>query len=315
MIMSSQKAAFALVDWGTTNLRVWLTDPAGKPVAEETTADGMGALARDQFAPVLERVLDGLGAAHDLPVMICGMAGSRQGWREAPYVLSPVNLADLAAQSVAFQSHQRLIRIVPGIARKDVSRPDVMRGEETQLLGLNVVKNVSSGLACLPGTHSKWVKLANNAVVDFATVMTGELYALLRQHSILRHSTGEDAKVSAVDPVFLQYVQIGLSKEGGLGRLFSIRAASLVGNANAADSSAALSGLLIGTEIRDASAILGQPSGDIHIIGSGSLGLLYQAALSIAGFTPSIQDGSALVRAGLLSAAHHTQNTTIRAAE
>jgi 2-dehydro-3-deoxygalactonokinase len=315
MIMSSQKAAFALVDWGTTNLRVWLTDPAGKPVAEETTADGMGALARDQFAPVLERVLDGLGAAHDLPVMICGMAGSRQGWREAPYASSPVNLADLAAHSVAFQSHQRLIRIVPGIARKDVSRPDVMRGEETQLLGLNVVKNVSSGLACLPGTHSKWVKLANNAVVDFATVMTGELYALLRQHSILRHSTGEDAKVSATDPVFLQYVQIGLSKEGGLGRLFSIRAASLVNNTTAEQSSAALSGLLIGTEIRDASAILDRPSGDIHIIGSGSLGPLYQAALSIAGFNPHIQDGSALVRAGLLSAANHTQNTTIRAAE
>jgi 2-dehydro-3-deoxygalactonokinase len=315
MTTQSKNAAFALVDWGTTNLRVWLTDPAGKPVAEETTADGMGALARDQFAPVLERVLDGLGAAHDLPVMICGMAGSRQGWREAPYASSPVNLADLAAHSVTFQSHQRLIRILPGIARKDASRPDVMRGEETQLLGLSVAKNVSSGLACLPGTHSKWVKLANNAVVDFATVMTGELYALLRQHSILRHSTGDDAKVSATDPVFLQYVQIGLSKEGGLGRLFSIRAASLVGDANAADSSAALSGLLIGTEIRDASAILDQTGGDIHIIGSGSLGLLYQAALSIAGFTPFIQDGPALVRAGLLNAANHVLNNAIRAAE
>jgi 2-dehydro-3-deoxygalactonokinase len=315
MTTQSKNAAFALVDWGTTNLRVWLTDPAGKPVAEETTSDGMGALGRDQFAPVLERVLTGLNAAHDLPVMICGMAASRQPWREAPYASSPVNLADLAAHSVAFQSHQRLIRILPGIARKDASRPDVMRGEETQLLGLSVVKNVSSGLACLPGTHSKWVKLANNAVVDFATVMTGELYALLRQHSILRHSTGDDAKVSATDPVFLNYVQIGLSATGGLGRLFSIRAASLVNNTTAEQSSAALSGLLIGTEIRDASAILDQLGGDIHIIGSDSLGLLYQAALSIAGFTPFIQDGSALVRAGLLSAAHHTQNTTIRAAE
>jgi 2-dehydro-3-deoxygalactonokinase len=315
MISRAEQAAFALIDWGTTNLRVWLTDHAGMIIAEQTTSDGMGTLAQDEFAPVLERVLKGLGALQDLPVMVCGMAGSRQGWREAPYASSPVNLAELAAQSVAFQSHHRLIRILPGIARKNASRPDVMRGEETQLLGLSVVKQIGNGLACLPGTHSKWVKLANNEVVDFATVMTGELYALLRQHSILRHATGNETKVTATDPVFLEHVQIGLSKEGGLGRLFSIRAASLVGNANAADSSAALSGLLIGTEIRDASAILHQSGGDIHVIGSGSLGLLYQAALLLAGFNPHIQDGSALVRAGLLSAANHFQNKAIRAAE
>ena len=309
------KAAFALVDWGTTNLRVWLTDHAGTILGTQTTADGMGKLARDQFAPVLENVLNSLGAAPDLPVMICGMAGSRQGWREAPYAATPVPLTNFAAQSVAFQSHQRLIRILPGVARKDTSRPDVMRGEETQLLGLSVAKNIQTGLACLPGTHSKWVTLQNAAVTDFVSIMTGELYALLRQHSILRHSTGSENKVSATNPVFLENVQIGLSRHGGLGRLFSIRAASLVGNADMPTSSAALSGLLIGTEIRDASAILEATNGAIYIIGSGSLGLLYQAALSIAGFTPHIEDGSALVRAGLLSAAHHFQNTSIRAAE
>ena len=308
-------AAYALVDWGTTNLRVWLTGHAGQVLAAKTTADGMGTLARDQFAGVLENILTGLDAAPELPVMICGMAGSRQGWREAPYASTPVALTNLAAQSVAFQSYNRLVRILPGIARKNASRPDVMRGEETQLLGLSVSKDIHTGLACLPGTHSKWVKLEDGAVSDFVSVMTGELYALLRQHSILRHSTGGNAKVSATDPLFLEHVQIGLSKEGGLGRLFSIRAATLLNNADAAQSSAALSGLLIGTEIRDASAVLGAESGEIHIIGSGSLGLLYQAALSVAGFNPHIQDGSALVRAGLSSAANHHLNTSIRAAE
>ncbi len=310
-----QQAAFALVDWGTTNLRVWLADHSGAVIAEQMTADGMGSLAADAFASVLERVLTALGASQDLPAMICGMAGSRQGWREAAYAETPVALARLASQSVTFASHHRTIRILPGVARKLASRPDVMRGEETQLLGLSVAKNVTDGLACLPGTHSKWVTLQNGAIVDFVSAMTGELYALLRQHSILRHSTGNEAKVSAIDPLFLEHVQIGLTKDGGLGRLFSIRAASLVNHTNAEQSSAALSGLLIGTEIRDASAILGQSSGDIHIIGSGSLGLLYHAALSIAGFNPHIQDGSAMVRAGLLSAAHHFQNNKIRAAE
>jgi 2-dehydro-3-deoxygalactonokinase len=315
MTLRSQQAAFALVDWGTTNLRVWLTDHVGDILGEQITGDGMGTLARNEFAPVLERVLTGLGALQDLPVMICGMAGSRQGWREAAYAPTPVSLSNLASQSVAFESHGRIIRILPGIARKDASRPDVMRGEETQLLGLSVMKNVTNGLACLPGTHSKWAILQNSAVTDFVSLMTGELYAMFRQHSILRHSTGSEAKVSATDPVFLEHVQIGISKEGGLGRLFSIRAASLVNNTNAAQSSAALSGLLIGTEIRDASAILHQSGGEIHVIGSGSLGLLYQAALSLAGFNPKIQDGSALVRAGLLSAANHFQNNAIRAAE
>jgi 2-dehydro-3-deoxygalactonokinase len=308
-------AAYALVDWGTTNLRVWLSQQSGRVVAEQTTTDGMGLLSQKQFAPVLEQVLSSLGAAPDLPVIICGMAGSRQGWHEAPYAACPVALGSLSHRSVAFSSGQRLIRILPGIARKDELRPDVMRGEETQLLGLSVSKKIASGIVCLPGTHSKWVKLHNEAVVDFVSVMTGELYALLRQHSILRHSTGDTAKVSPNDPVFLEHVQTGLSPSGGLGRLFAIRAASLVNGATAATSSAALSGLLIGTEIRDASAILDQTAGDIHIVGSGSLVALYQSALSMAGFTPHSHDGSALVRAGLLSAASQIENTSVRAAE
>lgn len=313
--MSLPAAAYALIDWGTTNLRIWLTDPSGNVLAELESADGMATLARDQFAGVLERQLSKLGAALDLPVMVCGMAGSRQGWVEAPYASTPVSLQDLALHCVCFGSYKRSIRILPGIARKDQSRPDVMRGEETQLLGLSVTKNISNGLACLPGTHSKWVKLQHGAVVDFVSVMTGELYAQLRDHSILRHSTGNEAKVAATDPVFLKYVQIGLSSAGGLGRLFSIRAASLVGSADASQSSAALSGLLIGTEIRDASAILGQKECDIHVVGSGALGLLYKAALTLAGFTPQIEDGSVLVRAGLLCAAGKPQKSSIRAAE
>ena len=313
--MKTANASYALVDWGTTNLRIWLTDHAGAVVDEYHGPEGMGTLAQNQFAPVLEKILNALGATQDLPVMICGMAGSRQGWHEAAYAACPVVLNDLAAHSVMFQSQQRVIRILPGIARKDLSRPDVMRGEETQLLGLSVAKNVSTGLVCLPGTHSKWVNLQHGRIVDFVSVMTGELYALLRTHSILRHSTGSIAMVSANDPVFLEHVQIGMSSTGGLGRLFSIRAASLINNTDSANASAALSGLLVGTEIRDASALLDQNSGAIHIIGSPKLGALYEAALSVAGFDPQLQDGDALVRAGLLSAARQLQKVSIRAAE
>lgn len=315
MILPSQPASFALVDWGTTNLRVWLVDHSGHVLGEKTTADGMGTLAQTQFGLVLENLLNALGAADDLPAMICGMAGSRQGWHEAPYAATPVALGDLASHSVTFPSHNRIIRILPGIARKDMNRPDVMRGEETQLLGLSAAKGILTGLVCLPGTHSKWAKLENGVVTDFVSVMTGELYALLCNQSILRHSTGNQSKVLATDPAFLNSVQVGLSSTGGLGRLFSIRAASLVANADAAQSSAALSGLLIGTEIRDASTILEHSNGDIHVVGSSSLSQLYQAALSIAGFNPIVQDGSTLVRSGLMSAAHQIQTNSMKAAE
>jgi 2-dehydro-3-deoxygalactonokinase len=317
MITPVSDAAFALVDWGTTHMRLWLTDRAGHVLAEHTTAQGMAALQPDQFASVLEQALTGLGAPETVPVVMCGMVGSRQGWREVAYASCPVALADLAAHSVSFQSGHHPVRILPGIARKDAARPDVMRGEETQLLGLS--RKITGGLVCLPGTHSKWVRLEQGAVIDFATIMTGELYALLRRHSILRHSTGGgadvEAQISAADPVFLHHVATGLSSSGGLGGLFAIRAASLLAGTTPAQSSAALSGLLIGTEIRDASALLGQTGGLIHIIGSNALAQLYQAALSMAGFVPQIEDGPALVRAGLLIAAAYHETTAIRAAE
>lgn len=318
MITPVPDAAFALVDWGTTHLRLWLTDRAGHVLAENSTAQGMAALQPDQFAGVLEQILDGLGAPGTVPVVMCGMVGSRQGWREVAYASCPVALADLATHSASFQAGRHPIRILPGIARKDAARPDVMRGEETQLLGLSLSRKITGGLVCLPGTHSKWVRLEQGAVVDFATIMTGELYALLRRHSILRHSTGgadAEAPVSAADPVFLHHVATGLSSSGGLGGLFAIRAASLLAGTTPAQSRAALSGLLIGTEIRDASALLQQTAGRIHIIGSNALAQLYHAALSMAGFVPQIEDGPALVRAGLLSAATQSQTTAIRAAE
>jgi 2-dehydro-3-deoxygalactonokinase len=318
MITPVSDAAFALVDWGTTHLRLWLTDRAGHVLAEHSTAQGMAALQPDQFAGILEQILSSLGAPGHVPVVMCGMVGSRQGWREVAYASCPAALADLAAHSASFQAGRHPIRILPGIARKDTVRPDVMRGEETQLLGLSLSRKITGGLVCLPGTHSKWVKLEQGAVVDFATIMTGELYALLRRHSILRHSTGGadvEATVSAADPVFLHHVATGLSSSGGLGGLFAIRAASLLAGTTPAQSRAALSGLLIGTEIRDASALLQQTAGRIHIIGSNALAQLYHAALSMAGFVPQIEDGPALVRAGLLSAATQSQTTAIRAAE
>ncbi|MCU0832033.1 MAG: 2-dehydro-3-deoxygalactonokinase [Rhizobiaceae bacterium] len=303
--------AFALADWGTTHLRVWLVDADGHVLAVDESAKGMGAIAPDQFAPVLDFALDAMGAPHRLPVMICGMAGARQGWREAAYADCPIRLDSLADRAIAFESNGRPVRIMPGVARRDIARPDVMRGEETQLLGLAALTGMVDGIACLPGTHSKWVRLEGGRIADFATGMTGELFALLSRQSILRHSVGGVTQVSGEDPAFIANVAHGLAGSGGLSRLFSVRAASLLNGATEQASAAALSGLLIGAEIRGLAALIGASQGPIAIISSGALARLYASALTMAGYKPSVHQGEETVRAGLLAAARilHTQQT------
>jgi 2-dehydro-3-deoxygalactonokinase len=313
--MSPRTAAFALADWGTTHLRVWLVNDAGATLGSHESGSGMGGLSPDQFAPVLEAALNAMGAAPRLPVMICGMAGARQGWREAAYADCPVALGDLPARALLFPAGGRAIAIMPGVARRDTDRPDVMRGEETQLMGLARLHGVSDGLACMPGTHCKWVRIADGRIADFATAMTGELFALLSKQSILRHSVGEAQAVDAADPAFLAHVSHGLAGSGGLSRLFSVRAASLLNGTPADASAAALSGLLIGAEIGGLAALIGASPGPVHIVASGALARLYAGALTLAGHAPVICNGGELVQAGLLAAARLTFGADARAAQ
>ena len=141
------------------------------------------------FDAVLERHLAELGARQTLPVIICGMAGARQGWREAGYLDTPADVADIVRNALVVDGYPRDVRILPGIAQRDAGAPDVMRGEETQLLGL-VADGVRSGLVCMPGTHSKWVMLAGGKVESFSTYMTGELFDVLSRYSILKAAIG-----------------------------------------------------------------------------------------------------------------------------
>jgi 2-dehydro-3-deoxygalactonokinase len=309
------RAAYALVDWGTTHLRIWLTDRAGTMLGERISAEGMGKLSPHEFPAVLERQLEALSASPGLPSVICGMAGSRQGWREAAYAETPVALSALPARAIGFQSGARPVRILPGVARREPVRPDVMRGEETQLIGLGI----DSGAACLPGTHSKWVRIDKGRITDFATVMTGEMFALLSHHSILRHAIlANDGTVPVVRPddaEFLAGVAAGLDGHGTLVRLFSIRAGSLLNGRGSAQSAAWLSGLLIGSEIAEAGRLIDAGREGVHIIGSGALSALYRAAVQAAGRPCHVHDGGALVRAGLLTAANRLFGAETQAAE
>ena len=297
----STQAAVVLVDWGTSNLRVWLVDAEANVLGERQSPQGMGTLTPDRFAGVLESHLAALGAGPALPAVVAGMAGARAGWIEAPYADTPAGLMDLPRQAVSAPGTDRDVRILPGVCQRSAGAEDVMRGEETQLLGA-VASGLSDALFCLPGTHSKWVSLEEGQISRFTTVMTGELFQLISRQSILRLSIGE-AQAGADLPAFRQAVEEALAPDFSLtARLFSIRAQSLLSGADEASAVSRLSGLLLGAEIAAMRGRLAKGQ-SVRLIGSGALTELYAAALSLAGVETVSLDGGALVRNGLFAAA------------
>ncbi|MGJ4995283.1 2-dehydro-3-deoxygalactonokinase [Bradyrhizobium sp. HKCCYLS3077] len=293
-------AAFVAVDWGTSSFRAWLMAADGTELAETRGSEGMLHCATSGFAPVLHHHLHKLGAPGDLPVLICGMAGARQGWVEAPYLHTPTRLDALHDGAVSVNTDGD-VRILPGLAQARADRPDVMRGEETQLLG--VTEPAFSGLVCIPGTHSKWIRIEAGAVVEFATYMTGELFAVISQHSILMHAVEPGGSQAEDGAPFRAGLATALAAPTALtGALFRLRAAQLLGFEQRPDGAARLSGLLIGHEIADARAQFGADR-PLRLIGSGRLGALYRGALSAAGFDVDDYDAEQASRRGLIKAA------------
>ncbi len=285
------------VDWGTTHLRAW--GMAGDTVlAKAASDDGMGRLSRDGYEPALLRMVGGwLRDGHVTPVFACGMAGSRQGWHEAPYRAVPC--APTAAGStvlVPTQDARLTARLLPGL--KQVSPADVMRGEETQIAGVLAHDPDFDGVLCLPGTHSKWARISAGEVVSFQTFMTGEMFALLSQQSVLRHGMTGDGWD---DAGFASALDDAISRPDRIAaRLFSLRAEGLLAGLGPAQARARLSGLLIGIELAAARPYwLGQK---VVIVGAERISQAYRGALQAQGITAGLQSADEMTRAGLASA-------------
>jgi 2-dehydro-3-deoxygalactonokinase len=301
--------AVAAVDWGTSSFRLWLLDAAGAMLAERRSGEGMLTADAEGFGPILEKHLGAVSAPQNLPVIVCGMAGARQGWIEAPYVTLPADLDGILAGSVPVSGQgsgqTRKIRILPGLAQRSAEAPDVMRGEETQLAGVLPLFSSGRHLVCMPGTHSKWVEATDGVITGFGTWLTGELFSVLSKQSILRHSLGENAAPALPDtPAFVAACTEALAQGGDIGpSLFRIRAATLLQDLASADAAARLSGLLIGAEIASARRLFEAPSDKIILVASGPLGSLYAAGLKLAGCAVLQADADEAVRAGLFEAA------------
>lgn len=298
------------LDWGSSGLRAYLMgaapDGTGQVLATRSSEAGASRLAAahaearargvssdqsEAFEAALRAVAgDWLDAYAGLPVLASGMVGSAHGWHEAAYIDCPARLSELARHGVAVSGSGGLrVVIVPGVAWHPANAaPDVMRGEETQIAGVLAQHPQLAGAVqvVLPGTHSKWVDVQDGAIVAFATRMTGELFELLRTHSVLGRLMEPGAGLDAA--AFVRGVQAGRGAQGAdlLGQLFSVRTLGLFNQLPATALADYLSGLLIGHEI--ASALrAGLPERPLVLVGEATLCARYTTALQEFGITPA----------------------------
>jgi 2-dehydro-3-deoxygalactonokinase len=280
---------FIAVDWGTTNRRAYLIDDAGACSREFEDAKGVLAVPPGGFPEAMAEIRQQLG---DNPLLLAGMVGSNRGWCEAPYVPCPAGIDDLA-RALVWPGEREAI--VPGVSYVSQSRADVMRGEEVQLLGAMAAGLVHpDALVCHPGTHNKWTVLHKGRIQSFRTVMTGELFSLLKEHSILGDLLqGEVADNQA----FRDAARYAIFHEALPSELFSVRARVLLGQAKKEDAASYTSGLLIGADVRIGLML---PTGaQVTAMGRPDLTRLYAAALKEAGRETIELDGEQCFLAGI----------------
>ncbi|HTJ90681.1 MAG TPA: 2-dehydro-3-deoxygalactonokinase [Acidocella sp.] len=283
------KPSLLALDWGTSSVRAYLLGTDGAIVDTRAEPWGIMHTPGGDFAAALTMLT---GPWRDrfpgLKAIASGMIGSAQGWREAPYCEAPAGAAELAAALVTVGTGNGALYLVPGV-RRGGQNPNVMRGEETQILGaLSLAPDLEKdSLVILPGTHSKWVSVQEARIIDFTTYMTGELFAVLRDHSILGRpakAVQREAGALGIDwPAFERGASTVRDSAGGLSALlFSTRTLVLTGQMDPAHSLDYLSGLLIGEEFRIARPETQQP---LTVIGDPALCARYQRAAALFGLS------------------------------
>jgi len=290
---------FLAVDWGTTNLRAWVIGADGSVGARREFPLGVGRLAAGEAARRFADTVRPKMGAQDLPALMCGMIGSNLGWMPTPYLDCPVSITRLGDHLARAEGPGPPIWIVPGLrCQRPDGGPDVMRGEETHVLGWAAADKArlhGEHLICNPGTHAKWVRMVDGRVEGFVSSMTGELFDVLRKHSVLQSGGADDDEAA-----FEQ--GIAAAGDGGAlaSRLFTARARVVGGDMPPERVTSYLSGLLIGAEIAAVPRLLGVgPQTPVAVIGDLRLAGRYLRTLQLAGYAASLHDGEAAALEGL----------------
>ena len=277
--MTALTPALIAVDWGSSSFRAYLVARDGVVLDEIASADGVATVAPSAFPGALRRLVGGWLEAHpSLPIIASGMVGSRHGWREAPYVKCPADPRDIAKNLVAVQAGDRVVHLAPGLSceNKD-GEPDVMRGEEVEILGIS---DSGGRLIVLPGSHSKWAIVENGRVQRVRPFVTGELFAAIKDHTL----AGAFARGAQTESrfAFSRGVSRGAAASGALlGALFTARSLPLAGKLAEDHAGDYLSGLLVGAEIIEARRLF--PGEEAHVAGADGLVKRYLAAFDALG--------------------------------
>lgn len=266
------------VDWGTTSLRGALLDADGRVLATQADARGILNVQAGTFDAVFADVFGEWMRQGGARCLISGMAGSQQGWVEAPYCACPAGLEDIADKVIPVPGSGRDIAIVPGLCDEHAGVPDVMRGEEAQIFGAMALTGLREGLFVLPGTHNKWARIEHGRVTGFRTFMTGEFYALLSRQSILARTLDADAPLD--EATFLTGVGQAANGHGLLHNAFGARTLALFDRMPKAGLASYLSGLLIGEELKSQAL---DKDCDVVLIGAPALTERYALALGASG--------------------------------
>jgi 2-dehydro-3-deoxygalactonokinase len=277
--------ALIAIDWGSSSFRAYLMSQVGEILDEVASSDGIGSVKAGAYPTTLKRLIGVWLDAHpSLPVIASGMVGSRHGWREAAYVKCPAGPPDVAKRLTEVEADGRRVMLAPGLSTIDESgQPDVIRGEETEIFG---IADSGARLIVLPGSHSKWARVEGERVAAFKTFVTGELFAALRDHTVLG-AFARAAPAKSPGEAFALGVQRGAAAalcrggSGLLGLLFGARSLPLMGSLPEADSGEYLSGLLIGAEIEEGRRLY--PGEEPHVAGAEALVERYRAAFEALG--------------------------------
>ena len=264
--------------------------------------DGTQQAISKGFETVAEQYLSEFGIQGDIPIIVCGMAGAKQGWREASYINTPTKFEEIISNSVSVPHRSRDIRILPGICQRNLLDPDIMRGKETQLLGL-LEHLPENGLICMPGNHSKWVKIGQKRLEHFSTFMTGEIFGILAGDSILKLQGDVSLEIIPSSHAFHRAFNETVENPSELtNRLFKTHSSRILGYSSPDSNAAVLSGCLLGLEFAGAQSKYGQIN-EVSLIASSRLGKLYESALNSRGVSVNRFDAEEAVVRGLYKAA------------
>jgi 2-dehydro-3-deoxygalactonokinase len=278
------------IDWGTSNFRAFRLDESLEIIERRSFPSGVLRVEDGRFAETLLAQVGDWMAAGENRILLCGMVGSRQGWKEVKYLSCPVGIEDLAKSVIRLPFDGAEVLLIPGVIGEDsYGVPEVMRGEETEAMGVLDVCD-GAGLVCFPGTHSKWIHLSDRTIVSFITCMTGEVFAVLRKCTILARIMTSDAVVDKA--AFLRGVTRSADNGGLLHHIFSVRTLALMDQLKEAAAESYLSGLLIGHEVR---AVMPSQA-HVHLVGAAHLCALYTWAIEACGGSSTVEDQDAAAR-------------------